>query len=96
MPITSKQAIAAGKAMYDADDDNYFDPMDMRGIGWDDICEELEGAELRDMENAIRQYEDMAYRTNGDATEAAHFFNGYLKLAEDKRKKQVKQPTPSD
>ena len=56
MPITSKQAIAAGKAMYDADDDNYFDPMDMRGIGWDDICEDLEGAELRDMENAIRQY----------------------------------------
>ncbi|EOD14632.1 hypothetical protein EMIHUDRAFT_96334 [Emiliania huxleyi CCMP1516] len=90
MPITSKQAIAAGKAMYDADDDNYFDPMDMRGIGWDDICEELEGAELRDMENAIRQYEDMAYRTNGDATEAAHFFNGYLKLAEDKRKKQCR------
>ena len=50
---TKAEAIAAGKAMEAVDDQNFFDPADMRGIGWDDICEDLEGEDLRNMESAI-------------------------------------------
>ena len=77
------EAIAVGKAMKAADDLQFFDPTDMRGIGWEDICEGLEGKELRSMQNAICEYEAHpdAYQEGSDA---AYYFNGLLKIAADK------------
>ena len=85
---TEAEAIAAGKAMEAADDPMFFDPTTMRGISWDDICEDMEGEELENMENAIAAYEAHPGAYIG-GSDAAYLFHGLLKLAEEKTSGQA-------
>mmetsp|Transcript_60806 Transcript_60806/g.83482 ORF Transcript_60806/g.83482 Transcript_60806/m.83482 type:complete len:125 (+) Transcript_60806:168-542(+) len=71
-----ERAVATGRAM--REDDDFFDPMSMRGIGWDDILDGRGAAESRVYENAISKYQ--AYvAANGSNDTAADYFNGLIK-----------------
>ena len=52
---TEAEAIAAGKAMEAADDPMFFDPTTMRGISWDDICEDMKARNWRTWRMPLRR-----------------------------------------
>ena len=80
-PGGSTPALNTGRAMREAEDDDYFDPMDMRGINFDDMLEEAEDDEaLCALQTAIDGYESWLQKGRSDQ-EAADYFNGLLALA---------------
>ena len=80
-PGGSTPALNTGRAMREAEDDGYFDPVDMRGINFDDMLEEAEDDEARRaLQTAIGGYESWLQKGRSDQ-EAADYFNGLLALA---------------